>query len=60
MLLLLCKSQEDMLLDICLMLSFLPQWVPQAFPKVVDKGFPPSWVVHRGEDSLVPRPRVQG
>lgn len=58
--LLLCKSQEDMLLDICLMLSSLPQWAPQAFPKVVGKGFPPSWVVHRGEDSLVPRPRVQG
>lgn len=46
-----------MVLDICLMLSFLPQWPFQALPKIVRKGFPPSWVVHGGEDSLVPRPR---
>ena len=40
--------------------EFLPQWGPQAFPGVVDKGFLPSGVAHRGEDSLVAGPRVQG
>lgn len=45
---LLCKSQQDMLLDICLMLSFSPQWVSQTFPKVVGKGFSFFWVVYRG------------
>lgn len=60
MFLLLCKSQENMLLDTCLMLRLLPQREPQAFPKVVGKGFPPSWVAHRGEDSLISRLKVQG